>query len=210
MLTVAVTGNVASGKSLLCEFWAEAGVPLVQADALARDAVEPGTPGLDSVVEAFGSGVLDGEGRLDRGALRSVVFGDPDARRRLEAILHPIISRLRSDWMEARREEGRPMAVAEIPLLFEAGLETEFDVVVLVDAPAPERLRRLREERGLGTEEARRIMASQMPVEEKRRGVDYIVENGGTPEDLRIRALALLDLLRARARGAGKGREGGT
>jgi len=203
MLTVAVTGNVASGKSLLCEVWAEAGVPLVQADALAREAVKPGTTGLDSVVEAFGSRVLDGEGRLDRGTLRSVVFSDPDARRRLEAILHPIINRLRSDWIRARQEEGSSLAVAEIPLLYEVGLETEFDVVVLVDAPVPERLRRLTEKRGLEKEEARRIMDSQMPVDEKRRKVDYVVENGEGVEDLRIRALALLDLLRARARAAG-------
>lgn len=205
MLTVAVTGNVASGKSLLCRIWAEEGVPLVQADTLARRAVDPGTPGLDSVVEAFGDGVLDHQGRLDRGAVRAVVFADPEARRRLESILHPIIDGLRREWLEAREEEGSLMAVAEIPLLFEVGLEEEFDVVVMVDAPGPERLRRLKEERGLEEEEARRIMASQMPVDEKRRSVDYVVENGGTLEDLKIRALALLDLIRARAREAERG-----
>ena len=110
---------------------------------------------------------------------------------------------MREEWMEARRAEGQAMAVAEIPLLFEVGLEGDYDVVVLVDAPLEERLRRLREDRGLDEEEARKMMDAQIPAGEKRESADYVIDNDGTPEDLKIRGLALLDLLRARARKKG-------
>ncbi|MFO8174165.1 MAG: dephospho-CoA kinase [Longimicrobiales bacterium] len=201
MMTVAVTGNVASGKSLLCRIWAEEGVPVIHADDLSRDAVEPGTPGLAAVVAEFGAGILDPEGRLDRDALREVVFQDQDARRRLEEILHPVIGARRDRWMRARRKEGCLLAVAEIPLLYEVGLQGGYDAVVLVHAPPEERLRRLKEDRKMEEEEARSIMEAQMPAEEKLDRADYVVRNDGSRTDLEIRALALLDLLRARARG---------
>lgn len=204
MMKVAVTGNVASGKSLLCRIWAEEGVPVVHADDLSRDAVEPGTPGLAAIEAEFGAEILDAEGRLDRDALREVVFQDQDARRRLEEILHPIIGALRHRWVKARREEGCPLAVAEIPLLYEVGLQEGYDAVVLVHAPPEVRLRRLKEYRNLEGEEARSIMEAQMPAEEKLDRADYVVRNDGSRTDLETRALALLDLLRARARGVGE------
>jgi len=201
MLNVAVTGNLASGKSTLSRIWAGEGVPVVMADELARAVVEPGTPGLQAVVEAFGAGVLQEDGSLDRDSLRTLVFDDPESRTRLEAILHPLIQDRRNAWLRDREEEGVGLVVAEIPLLFEAGLEGDFDLVVLVDASRKERLRRLTQDRGLSKEEAERMMASQMSSEEKRGRADYIVQNNGTREDLTVLALALLDLLRARAAG---------
>lgn len=204
MMKVAVTGNVASGKTFLCRIWAGENVPLIHADELAREAVEPGTPGLAAVVEAFGAGILDSEGRLDRKALREIVFHDPSARTRLEGILHPIIGSLRDRWMQARKEEGCLLVVAEIPLLFEVGLEGAYDVVVLVDAPPQERLRRMVEDRKMDEDEARRIMEAQMPVQEKLDRADYVIRNDGSRTDMEIRALALLDLLRARAHSRGK------
>lgn len=202
MMKVAVTGNVASGKSLLCRVWAEEGIPVVHADALAREAVEPGTPGLAGIVAEFGPEILDDGDRLDRDALRDLVFQDPEARQKLEAIIHPVIGALRDRWIIARQEEGSPLAVAEIPLLYEVGLQGDYDAVVLVHAPPQERIRRLKEDRGLEEEEARRIMEAQMPAEEKLDRADYVIRNEGSRADLEIRALALLDLLRARARGA--------
>ncbi len=201
MLSVALTGNVASGKSTVARLWREAGVAVVSADDLARTATEPGSEGLDEVVEAFGEDVLAEDGRLDRAALRDVVFRDDEARRRLEEILHPRIRALRDAWMEGRRAEGARLVVSEIPLLFETEMEGEFDVTVLVDAPRGERLRRLVEDRGLEADEAERIMDAQMDPDEKRRRADLVVENDGTLQDLRTRALVILDLLRARAAG---------
>lgn len=200
MLKVALTGNIASGKSLVAAVWSETGVPLIRADDLAREVVAMGSVGLQRVVEAFGPRVLQDDGSLDRAYLRDRVFRDADERIRLEAILHPLIGALRDERAQSMENSGELLGVAEIPLLFEAGLDEEYGVVVLVVASDEERLRRLVEDRGLHREEAVRMMESQMPAVEKLSRADYVLDNGGTKEDLRIRALALLDLLRARAR----------
>lgn len=203
MLSVGLTGNVASGKSTVARLWRDAGVPVVSADDLARTATEPGSAGLEEVVREFGEEVLADDGTLDRAALRDEVFRDDDARRRLEALLHPRIRALRDAWLDERRAEGAPLVVSEIPLLFETGMETAFDVTVLVDAGWEERLRRLVEDRGLDAEEAERIMDAQMDPAEKRRLADLVIDNDGTLQDLRARALVVLDLLQARAAGQG-------
>jgi len=199
MLKVAITGNIASGKSSLAGIWVRAGVPLVSADGLAREAVEPGTPGLEAVLRAFGPGIIGDDGTLDRDSLRGIVFRDPALRHQLEAILHPLINNLRKEWLQRQADKGSKLAVAEIPLLFEAGLEENFDLVVFVDAPSQERLRRLVEIRGLNPEEALRILDAQMSPDQKLTRADYVIHNSGTEVELEVRALALLDLLRARA-----------
>lgn len=199
MLSVGLTGNVAAGKSVVARRWAEAGVPVVDADELARRAVLPGSRGLKAVRAAFGEGVIASDGTLDRAALRSVVFADADARARLEGILHPTIDGLRRAWLEARRGEGVPLAVSEIPLLFESGLEGAFDVVVLVDAPAEQRLERIVRTRGLGEAEARAVMSAQMDAAEKRARADLVIDNAGSPEALETEADRVLAELRGRA-----------
>jgi dephospho-CoA kinase len=200
MLKVALTGNVGSGKSTVARIWSDTGIPVVRADDLAREVVAAGSEGLARVVEEFGGDVLQADGSLDRISLRERVFRDPGDRTRLEGILHPLIRSLRDDWVTGHEAGGTPMVVAEIPLLYEVGLEKDFDAVVLVVAPPLERLRRLMADRGLEKDEASRILAAQMPTEEKLPLADYVLENGGSVEDLEIRCLALLDLLRARAR----------
>ena len=149
MLKVALTGNAASGKSTVARLWADAGIPVIRADDLARAAVAPGSEGLARVVEEFGGEVLKEEGSLDRDLLRARVFRNLEDRTRLESILHPLIASLRDDWVALHEAERTPLVVAEIPLLFEVGLEKEFDAVVLVVAPSQERLRRLKMDRGL-------------------------------------------------------------
>ena len=200
MIKVALTGNIASGKSTVARIWSDAGVPVIRADDLARDAVAPGSLGLSRVVEEFGEDVLNADGTLDRISLRTRVFRNPEERTRLEQILHPLIGSLRDAWVARQDDQGTAMVVAEIPLLYEAGLEKDYDLVVLVVSPREERLRRLTEDRGFDEEEASRMMAAQIPVDEKLSRADYVLENGGTREDLELRSLALLDLLRARAR----------
>jgi dephospho-CoA kinase len=130
--------------------------------------------------------------------MRGLAFRDPAVRARLEAILHPRIEARRRDWMEARRKEGASLVVAEIPLLFEVGLDEAHDVSVVVTGPAAVRLQRLAD-RGVDAGEARRIMDAQMEPGRKAALADYVLENDGTLEDLEGRALALLDVLRRRA-----------
>jgi len=195
LISVALTGNAASGKSTVADLWRRAGVPVVGADDLARQVVEPGTPGLDALVAAFGRDVLADDGWLDRARLRARVLDDDEARRVLEAILHPRIQTARDRWMRARWAEGAPLVVSEIPLLFEIGAEGEFDAVVLVDAPEALRLRRL-VERGLSEAEARSLMAAQMDASHKRARADFVIDNAGTREALAREAERVLRTLR--------------
>jgi dephospho-CoA kinase len=188
MLKVGLTGNIAAGKSSVVGVWRSLGATVVDADELARRAVEPGTPGLARIVEAWGPALLDADGALDRAALRRIVFEDPEARARLEEIVHPAVYALRAEENRLAEERGERLVVADIPLLFEVGMADEFDVVVLVDAPEEERLRRLVEDRALDPEEAVRMIDAQMPAELKRARADLVIENAGSPAELEARA----------------------
>lgn len=199
MLKVGLTGNIAAGKSTVAKTWQDLGGTVVDADQLAREAVEPGTPALREIGRVWGSSVLDSSGTLDRAALRRIVFSDPEARARLEAIVHPAVSALREREYIRARARGERIVVADIPLLFEVGLENEFDVVVLVDAPESVREERLVRDRGLSSEEARRMIAAQMPSATKRPRADYVIENTGTPEEMRRRAADVWGELQLRA-----------
>lgn len=203
MFRVGLTGNIASGKSTVARVWQRLGAPVIDADVLARRAVAPGSVGLRRIVETFGPGVLDEAGRLDRAALRDIVFRDPEARAKLEAIVHPEVGRLRREE-EARLEAaGEKIVVHDIPLLFEAGLDEEFDAIVLVDAPERVRLERLMRDRGLTEDEARRMIDAQMPSSQKRDRADYVIENEGTLEALERAAEEVWRELRRRADASG-------
>ncbi len=196
MIRVGLTGNVAAGKSVLARTWRTAGVPVLDADELAREVVRPGSSALEEIRRAFGDGVFTPDGALDRARMRERVFSDPEGRRRLERITHPRIAELAREWTAERAREGARIVAAEVPLLFEAGLESDYDVVVVVDAPDDLRERRLVEGRNLSPEEARRIMASQGDPAEKRRRADHVLENRGSVAQLEREARALLDRLR--------------
>ena len=188
MRIIGLTGNVASGKSTVAELWRSWGVPVVSADILARDAVSVGSPGLAEVAEAFGPTALARDGSMDRAAVRALVFDDDQARRRLEAIVHPRVRELRDRWTREREEWGLPVVAWEIPLLYETGADGEVDVVVLVDAPEDERIRRMMSHRGLSEEEAKDIMRAQGSATDKRRRADYVIDNDGDFEALRRRS----------------------
>lgn len=204
MLRIGLTGNVAAGKSSVVQVWRALGAAVIDADELARRAVEPGTRGYREIVKNWGSEVLLEGGEIDRAALRRIVFQDPDARSRLEGIVHPAVAALREEEYQAAEERGERMVVADIPLLFEVGLANEFDVLVLVDAPAQVRLVRLVRNRGLDPEEAHRMIAAQMPAELKRARADVVIENTGTLEELEARAREVWEALLRRA-GEGSG-----
>lgn len=200
MYRVGLTGNIASGKSTVARVWTEQGAAVIDADVLAREAVEPGSEGLARVRAAFGGSVMAGD-RLDRAALGRIVFADPSARRRLEAIVHPEVARLREAEEARLREQGAEVVVHDIPLLYEVGLGDAFDMVVLVDAPAEVRAERLVRDRGMERSAARDVIGAQMPSAEKRQRADRVLDNAGTIDDLRAAARALWEEIRRRAGG---------
>jgi dephospho-CoA kinase len=184
VIRVGLTGTLGAGKSTVAELFERWGGRRIDADELAREAVEPGSPALEALREEWGDEVLDEDGALDREEMRSRVFGDAEARRRLEEIVHPEVRRLRDERMAAAREAGADVVVSEIPLLLEKGMAEEFDVVVAVDAPRSVRRRRVAEERGVdaGTFEA--IEAAQWPAARKRAAADHVIDNGGSLAEL--------------------------
>jgi dephospho-CoA kinase len=188
LFRVGLTGNVASGKSAVADVWRRLGAVIVDADELARDAVRPGSEGLRRVVQRFGGHVLHEDGSLDRAALRNVVFANAEERLALERILHPEIARMRKQEEARLEQEGVHVVVHMIPLLFEAGLTKEVDIVVLVDAPADVRLKRIQDMRRLEEDEARRMIDAQMPSDQKRARADIVIENESTLEQLETRA----------------------
>ncbi|HEY0020318.1 MAG TPA: dephospho-CoA kinase [Longimicrobium sp.] len=203
MLKVGLTGNIAAGKSAVAGVWRSMGATVVDADELSRRAVEPGTPAHDAIAREWGPWVLEEGGALDRAALRQIVFADPDARARLEAIVHPAVAALRDEHFRQAQARGEKIVVADIPLLFEVGMADEFDVVVLVDAPEEVRLARIVADRGLDEDEARRMIATQMPSELKKARADVVIRNAGTLGDLQDAARDVWRQLERRAGGGG-------
>lgn len=190
---VALTGGIGSGKSTVGSLLAERGAVLLDADALAREVVEPGTDGLAAVVLAFGPDILGPTGTLDRQALASLVFTDPDARARLERIVHPLVRR-RAAELEAAADPDA-VVVHDIPLLVETGRSGDFDAVVVVDAPVDLAVRRVVADRGWDEETVRRRVAAQATREERLAVADHVVSNDGDREALRRQVAELWDAL---------------
>ena len=184
MLVVGLTGNIGSGKSTVARRFADRGVPLIDADVLAREAVAPGSPALERIVARWGRRVLGPDGTLDRAALRERVFGHLAELEALNGMVHPEVRRRRDELMARAAASGARVVVCDIPLLFEAHMENEFDVIVLVDAPRDLRLARLVEERGLSPSMAEAIMATQQSSDEKRERADFVIRNDGSLEAL--------------------------
>ena len=197
MLLVGLTGGIGSGKSTVARMLAARGAVVIDADVLARQAVEPGTSGLDAVVARFGDGVLGPDGSLDRHALASIVFADDVARDDLEAIVHPAVRRAIAEAVAAHAHTD-DVVVVDSPLLIETGAHEGFPVVVVVAASADARVARL-VERGMAEADVRARMAAQMPLEEKMAVADEVVDNDGTEIDLEERVERLWSELRARA-----------
>jgi len=187
MLVVGLTGNIGSGKSTVARLLEARGVPLIDADVLAREAVASGSPALAAIVARWGAVVLAKDGTLDRAALRGIVFADPRERAALDAIVHPAVGARRDSLLLAARERGERVVLCDIPLLFEKGLEGSAELILLVDAPRDVRLERIERERRLSRAEAVAMMDAQLPSEGKRARSDYVIDNDGTLETLRTR-----------------------
>lgn len=195
MMSVGLTGSAASGKSTVLEVWREAGVPVVSADQLAREAVAPGSEGLTEIGRVFGEDVLLPDGGLNRSAMRSTIFGDASARQRLEEILHPRIQVLREAWLDEQEAAGQRMVVSEIPLLFETEIQTQFDRVIVVHAPRDVLVQRLTNERDLDVEDARALLEAQIPSETTLHLADHVIINTGSLDELIRSAEGLLSRL---------------
>jgi dephospho-CoA kinase len=184
MIRIGLTGNIASGKSEIARMLADRGATVIDADLLAREAVEPETQALKDIVKRWGKDVLKEDGSLDRAALRQIVFADQSELDALNRIVHPGVTRLRDREIARARERGDPIVICVIPLLFERNIVDEFDAIVLVDAPRPLRLERLVTTRSMEATDAMNMIASQMPAELKRARADYVIENNGSLQDL--------------------------
>lgn len=190
-LRIGLTGGIASGKSTVARLFAELGVPVIDLDQVAREVVEPGAPGLAAIIAAFGTEVLDADGRLDRAALRSRVFQDPVARKRLEAMLHP---RILAAGVRHAEDAGGPYQVIVAPLLVEFGLTGWVDRVLVVDCPAETQLARLLARDGGDESLARAILASQASRAQRGAAAHDVILNDGSPDQLPA-AVATLDAL---------------
>jgi dephospho-CoA kinase len=187
MFVVGLTGNIGSGKSTVARMLESRGVPVIDADVLAREAVAAESPALGAIVARWGPAVLAADGTLDRTALRHIVFANASDRAALDAIVHPAVKARRDSLLAAARARGVHFQVCDIPLLFEAGLVDDVDVVLLVDAPRDVRIERLVRDRGLSRGEALAMIDAQLPAEAKRARSGYVIDNDGTLDTLRAR-----------------------
>lgn len=198
MIHLALTGNVAAGKSSVARLFAEWGATIIDADAIVHELQQPGQPVLAQMVRHFGRDILRPDWRLDRPALRRRVLDDPNARAALEAIVHPAVVKRREELIAEATARGASLVVSDIPLLFEAADPGAFDGVILVDAPVAVRRDRLITLRGMNPAEADRLIAAQMPSEEKRGRSAFIIDNAGSETDLEAAARRVWDEIAAR------------
>ncbi|MDG9705276.1 dephospho-CoA kinase [Streptomyces sp. DH37] len=199
MLSVGLTGGIGAGKSEVSRLLGGYGAVIVDADRIAREVVEPGTEGLAAVVAKFGREVLAPDGSLDRARLGSIVFGDPERLKALNAIVHPLVGARSAELQQAAGDDA--VVVHDVPLLAENGLAPLYDVVVVVDASAETRLDRLVRLRGMAEEEARGRMAAQATREQRLAVADVVIDNDGPLEKLEPQVAEVWRRLRERADG---------
>ncbi|MFE4533922.1 dephospho-CoA kinase [Streptomyces scopuliridis] len=197
MLRLGLTGGIGAGKSEVSRLLTSYGAVLIDSDRIAREVVEPGTPGLAAVVAEFGPEVLAPDGGLDRPRLGAIVFGDPDRLRALNAIVHPLV-RARSAELETAAGPDS-IVVHDVPLLVENGMEALYDLVIVVDAAPETQLDRLVRLRGMAESEARKRMAAQATRERRRAAADVVIDNDGPLEQLEPQVRRVWQTLRDRA-----------
>jgi len=190
---IGLTGGIATGKSLVAAVLREAGLRVIDADRLAREAVVRGSPAFDAIIRRFGESVRGADGEIDRPRLARIVFSDPAARTALNAIVHPrVAERMDALLRDVQAEAPGEPVVLEVPLLYETGLEAGLDAVIVVDLPEDLQLARLMARDRLSRAEALARMAAQMPLGEKRRRATAVIDNSGTPESTRGAVMEIL------------------
>lgn len=186
-MNIGLTGGIACGKSIVAAMLADRGAQIIDADLISREVVEPGSLGLEQVLRHFGPDILRPDGSLDRSKLGERIFANPKERAALNEILHPlIIAEIQRRMQLAAAENPDKLVVADVPLLYESGMEELFEEVMVVYAPPPLQTERLMKRNGLTREEAERRIASQMPIEQKAKRADILIRNDGTLEQTKL------------------------
>jgi dephospho-CoA kinase len=195
VVRIALTGGIASGKSHVLAAFAARQVPTIDADLLAHEVIARGAPAAEAIRQRFGARVVGPDGEVDRRSLGAIVFADSNARRDLEAIVHPKVYEAIERWF-ATLAPGAPLAVADVPLLFETGHERDFDRVIVAACKPEEQMRRVMARDGLSEADARARLAAQWPIEEKVGRADYVVWTTGTAEETSARVGEIIEELR--------------
>lgn len=201
-LRVALTGGIATGKTHCRRRFESHGLPTIDADRLARNAVEPGTPALQAIAAHFGPAALDDVGRLDRRALAKMVFGQPEELRFLESVVHPVVYDAIARWFETLEVRGEPIGVADIPLLYETGRAADFDRVVVAACTPEQQLSRLMTRDGLAEGDAHQRIASQWPLDRKVHAADFVIDTSGSLEETDRQVADVVQALTALSAGA--------
>lgn len=194
---IGLTGGIASGKSTVADILRRLGAAIVNADVLAREVVEPGQPAWQGIVDTFGADVLQSDKTLDRQKLRKIIFDNPDARKKLEAIIHPKVRALAEQRIRENGAAGYEIVVYEVPLLFEGNIHHWVRPVILVACDPAIQIGRLVQRDKVIEADAQKHLAAQMSLAEKRKLADYTIENDGTLEDLERQVRAILDQIKA-------------
>lgn len=197
MKLIGLTGGIASGKSTVADILRRLGAAIVNADVLAREVVEPGQPAWQGIVDTFGADVLQSDKTLDRQKLRKIIFDNPDARKKLEAIIHPKVRALAEQRIRENGAAGYEIVVYEVPLLFEGNIHHWVRPVILVACDPAIQIGRLVQRDKVIEADAQKHLAAQMSLAEKRKLADYTIENDGTLEDLERQVRAILDQIKA-------------
>ena len=197
MLKVGLTGSIAVGKTFVCGVFRELGCHVLDADVVARDVVEPGTPGLKRIVEEFGEDVLDGTGSLNRAKMARIVFEDDEKRLLLNSIVHPLVFEFQNRWLADREaEDPDGIAIVDAALMIESGGYKRFDQLIVVWCEPEIQLQRLIDRNRLPEPEARKRIASQMPQSEKKRYADHLIDTSNGFEDTRRQVEEVLEKLK--------------
>lgn len=197
MKLVGLTGGIASGKSTVAKILQSLGAAIVNADDLAREVVEPGHEAWKEIVAAFGADILQSDQTLDRQKLRTLIFNQPEARKRLESIIHPRVRALAEERIRQYAAAGYPVVIYEVPLLFEGNLQEWLRPVILVACDVETQTARLQKRDHLTATDAEKHIAAQMSLKDKRRLADYVIENNGSLEDLERQTRQILEELKA-------------
>ena len=192
---VGITGGIASGKSTVAKMFGELGIPVVDADELAREVVEPGTPGLAQIVNEFGEGVLNAEGALNRKAVADIVFEDELARKKLNGIMHPLIGAAGAQKLAALQDDPAPYVLYEAALLVETGSHTAFPALVVVSAARETQKARVVSRDASSAAEAEARLDAQLPLAEKEAAADYVIKNDASLEETRSQVKAVHEKL---------------
>lgn len=197
MKLVGLTGGIASGKSTVAKILQSLGAAIVNADDLAREVVEPGHEAWKEIVASFGTDILQSDQTLDRQKLRTLIFNQPEARKRLESIIHPRVRALAEERIRQYAAAGYPVVIYEVPLLFEGNLQEWLRPVILVACDVETQTARLQKRDHLTAADAEKHIAAQMSLKDKRRLADYVIENNGSLEDLERQTRQILEELKA-------------